>query len=88
MPSFSFDACIFKEGDAFVAHAPKLDISSCGDTDEEARRNIREAVGAFLNTARRMGTLREILEESGYRLVAEEWCGPEFVALDRLTTTL
>jgi predicted RNase H-like HicB family nuclease len=88
MPNFSFDAYIFKEGDAFVAHAPKLDVSSCGDTDEEARQNIREAVAAFLESARRMGTLREILEEAGYRLVAEEWRGPEFVALDRLTTTL
>ena len=88
MPDFSFDAYIFKEGDTFVAHAPKLDVSTCGATDEEARRNIREAVHAFLEAARRMGTLREILEESGYRLVADEWRGPEFVSVDRLITSL
>lgn len=88
MPNFSFDVHIFKEGDAFVAHAPKLDVSSCGDTDEEARRNIREAVSAFLEAAERMGTLGEVLEESGYRLVADEWRGPEFVAFDHLTTRL
>jgi predicted RNase H-like HicB family nuclease len=66
MAAFSFDVQIHKEGDMFVAHAPRLDVSSCGYTEEEARQNIREAVRLFLETAARMGTLREILQESGY----------------------
>ena len=65
---FSFDAHIFKEGDAFVAHAPALDVSSCGATDEEARRNIRDAVRGFLAASADLGTLDEILREAGYRL--------------------
>jgi hypothetical protein len=44
-----------------------LDISSCGDTDKDARRNIRDAVRGFLATSADMGTLGEILEEAGYR---------------------
>jgi predicted RNase H-like HicB family nuclease len=61
------DTHLFKEGDAYVAYVPALDISSCGDTDKDARRNIRDAVRGFLATSADMGTLGEILEEAGYR---------------------
>jgi predicted RNase H-like HicB family nuclease len=88
MQEFSFDTHIFKEGDAYVAYVPALDISSCGDTDEEARRNIRDAVRGFLATSADMGTLSEILEEAGYRLEGDDWRAPEFVSLDRLTMSM
>lgn len=68
MEDLRFTVRIFKDGPTFVAHVPELDISSCGDTEAQARRNIRDAVAGFLETARQMGTLKEILEESGYRL--------------------
>jgi predicted RNase H-like HicB family nuclease len=72
MPDISFDVQIYKEGDIFVAHALKLNVSSCGYSDEEARTNGREAVKLFLEAAEHLGTLREALEESGYRLEAGE----------------
>lgn len=84
----SFTVHLFKEGEVFVAHVPELDLSSCGDTAEVARRNIRDAVVGFLRTSERMGTLNEILEEAGYRLEGERWMPPEFVSLDRLTVSL
>ena len=61
MQEFSFDAHIFKEGDTFVAYVPALDVSSCGTTDEEARKNIRDAVRGFLETSADIGTLDELL---------------------------
>jgi hypothetical protein len=85
MQSFSFDTHIFKEGDVYVAYVPALDLSSCGDTDEQARHNIRDAVRGFLKTSAEMGALGEILEEAGYRREGDEWRAPEFVSLDRLT---
>jgi predicted RNase H-like HicB family nuclease len=88
MQDFSFDTHIFREGDAYVAYVPALDISSCGDTDEEARRNIRDAVRGFLAASADMGTLEEILEEAGYRKEGDDWRAPEFVSLDRLTMSL
>ncbi|MGO9970717.1 MAG: type II toxin-antitoxin system HicB family antitoxin [Bryobacteraceae bacterium] len=65
--NFSFDTHIFKEGDTYVAYVPALDVSSCGATDEEARRNIRDAVRGFLAASADLGTLDEILEEAGYK---------------------
>jgi len=60
-----FTVHTFKEGKTYVAYVPELDLSSCGATDEEARRNIRDAVRGFLETSTEMGTLAEILEEAG-----------------------
>ena len=88
MRNFSFDAHIFKEGNTYVAYVPALDVSSCGATDEEARRNIRDAVRGFLAASADMGTLNEILQEAGYEPEGEGWRGPEFVSIARLTTSI
>jgi predicted RNase H-like HicB family nuclease len=89
MRDISFTVYTFKEGKTFVAYVPELDLSSCGATDEEARKNIRDAIRGFLETsADEMGTLAEILEEAGYEREGEIWRTPEFVSLDRLTMSV
>jgi len=35
---------IFKEGDAYVALSPELNVSSFGETVEDAKRSIKEAL--------------------------------------------
>lgn len=69
------NATIWKEGDTYVAYNPQLDISSCGDTPEEAKQNLSNAVTAFIEEARSMGTLQQILEEAGFR-GGTEWRAP------------
>jgi predicted RNase H-like HicB family nuclease len=88
MEDFSFDVHIFKEGEAYVAYVPSLDVSSCGATDDEARRNIRDAVRGFLAASSDLGTLDEILQEAGYERDGEAWRAPEFVSMDRLTMSI
>jgi len=44
-------AIIEREGDGYVSLCPELDIASQGDTIEEARKNLREAVELFFGTA-------------------------------------
>jgi predicted RNase H-like HicB family nuclease len=73
------------EGEAYV---PSLDVSSCGSTGEEARRNIRDAVRGYLAASADLGTLDEILEEAGYQPEGEGWRAPEFVAIDRRTMSM
>ncbi|MBS3984037.1 MAG: type II toxin-antitoxin system HicB family antitoxin [Selenomonadales bacterium] len=46
-----FTAVIEREGSGFVALCPELDIASQGDTVEQARFNLREAVELFFETA-------------------------------------
>jgi predicted RNase H-like HicB family nuclease len=84
MHDISFTVHIFREGGAYVAHTPELDVASCGDTTEEARRNIRDAVQGFLEAADAQGTLAEVLEDAGYRKDGDGWQAPEFVSVDRM----
>jgi predicted RNase H-like HicB family nuclease len=44
-------ALISHEGDGYVALCPDLDIASQGDSIEEARDNLREAVQLFFECA-------------------------------------
>ena len=46
-----FTAVIEREGDGYVALCPELDIASQGDTVEEARLNLIEALELFLEVA-------------------------------------
>ncbi|HLD69769.1 MAG TPA: type II toxin-antitoxin system HicB family antitoxin [Candidatus Omnitrophota bacterium] len=42
---------IEREGDGYVSLCPELDVASQGNTIEESRKNLREAVELFLETA-------------------------------------
>lgn len=44
-------AVLTKEGDGYVALCPELDVASQGDTVEQARHNLREAVELFMECA-------------------------------------
>ena len=44
-------AIIEREGDGYVALCPELDIASQGDTVQEARDNLREALELFFESA-------------------------------------
>ncbi len=76
VPQIQLNASIWKEGDIYIAHNPQLDVSSCGDTPEEAQQHLREAVMAFIEETRSMGTLQQILEEAGFHAGAY-WKAPE-----------
>ena len=47
----TFTAILEKEGDGYVALCPEFDVASQGDTLEEAKANLAEAVELFLETA-------------------------------------
>ena len=47
----NFTALIEREGDGFSALCPELDIASQGDTVENARENLKEAVELFFEHA-------------------------------------
>ncbi len=71
--TFTFEAEVWSEGGKFVARANPLNVMSCGDTRQEAEESLREAVELFLETAYEMGTLDDILAESGYAPIEGNW---------------
>ena len=48
-----FTAIIMHEGESYVANCPELDVASQGETVEEARDNLVEAIALLLETADR-----------------------------------
>ncbi len=44
-------AIIEREGDGYVALCPEVDVASQGDTVDEARKNLHEALELFFETA-------------------------------------
>lgn len=44
-------AIIKREGDGYVALCPDVDVASQGDTIDEAKKNLQEALGLFFETA-------------------------------------
>lgn len=70
----------FEEGNKVVAYSPSLDISSCGDTEQHARKRFAEAVAIFFDEIEKMGTTEEVLEECGWCKVANQrtWSPPVY----------
>ncbi len=78
---------IFKEGDQYIALSPELNVSSFGDTPQEAKASLGEAISLFLEECERMKTLNEVLEEAGFIHVAEPtsgWVAPQPLTIEEI----
>ena len=83
MIPIDYDVIVFKEDETCVAYCPELDISSCGNTVEHAKKMLKTAVRLFLEEAEKMGTLEDILEESNYKKdVSGRWIPPKLIATE------
>ena len=66
MTKVMYKAEVFSEDDCFVGYCRELDVSSFGDTPEDAKASLQEAVEAFIEGCEYLGTLDEVLAESGF----------------------
>jgi len=66
MQQLDFDMIVFRESKAYVAYCPELDLSSCGDSVDDARANLKTAVRLFIEETEKLGTLDQVLQEAGY----------------------
>ena len=63
MRVFEYTAIVWKESEGYVSKCPELGVASCGDTFDEAVKNLREAVELYLENAKDLGIIED-LEES------------------------
>lgn len=77
--SYGLPVTIFREGAAFVAHSPALDLSSVGSSEEEAKRMFAEAVETFFEELIDMGTLDGVLKDLGWTKSKGKFQPPEVV---------
>ena len=57
---------LWKEGNMYVSYCPELDIASCGESIEQAKKNLKEVISINLEEAQKMGTFEKLLEEAGF----------------------
>ena len=76
---------VWREGGQYIAHAMPLDVASSGATPALARKAVDEAVRLFLATAAERGTLKEVLEDAGYRHTGKRWDGPAWLGVEQRT---
>ncbi len=62
----TFTGMIRKEEKGYSAFCPEFEVASCGDTIEEAKKNLIEAVELYLESAQDLGILKDTLEEAGF----------------------
>lgn len=61
------------ENDGYIGFCPELDVAGSGSTREEASKSLRDAVEVFLEGCNDLGTLNDILEESGFEMIDGVW---------------
>lgn len=81
-----FRAEFFKEGDLYVGLAPELNVSSFGETLDDAKRSLQEAVEAFVEECEAMGTFEDVMEEAGFEHRGGHWLPRQPVSAELLTT--
>jgi predicted RNase H-like HicB family nuclease len=87
MPMISVEVRIFREGDVYVALCPELELSSFGEDIESAKESFKEALAAFLEECEALGTLEEVLEESGFVKAEGLWVLEEPVLREHLAVS-
>ena len=60
---------VYREDGQWVAECDELDVSSCGDSVEEALENIHDAIVVYLTTLEAEGELERVFAERGIRLL-------------------
>ncbi len=70
----------FEEGEKVIAYSPAIDLSTCGENEEQARKRFTEAASIFFDEIIKMGTLDDVLTECGWKKVKKEntWSPPKY----------
>ena len=56
---------LWKEGNMYVSYCPELDIASCGEDVEQAKKNLLEAIVINIEETKKMGTFDQFIENCG-----------------------
>lgn len=65
-------AVVRREGKQFVSWCPELDIASCGNSEEEAEKNLGDALELYLNTLETEEEREKVFTERGIQVHFED----------------
>src|SRR5437016_11226962 len=67
---FQLFGTVKKQNGCYVAHCPPLDITTQGQTEAEAKKNLIEASELFVISCFERGTFEQAMRELGWHVVA------------------
>jgi hypothetical protein len=65
-----------QEGKKVVAYTPALDLSTSGESEDEAKRRFSEIVAIFFKDLIENGTVDAVLSDLGWHKGREAWSPP------------
>jgi hypothetical protein len=71
-----------EEDNQVTAHCPVLDVTTCGDNIDNAKKSFEEIIYLFFEELCEMGTLDDVLLEYGWKKFPrkkERWVPPKIV---------
>ena len=66
------EVIVTKEGNQYSSWCPNLDIASCGDSSEEAVKNLGDALELYLDTLEEEGEQEQVFKERDIRVVSAD----------------
>ena len=79
-------ACVFADGENYVAYCPELDISAAGEDETDAKQALSEVLAIYFDDTISRGTLEEDLKQHGWRKRGEAVTAPSPSTLLRRST--
>jgi predicted RNase H-like HicB family nuclease len=86
--SANIPVSFFKEGDAYIAYCPILDLSTSASTFKKVKERFSEVIEVFFEELVDMGTLDEVLANLGWTKVQHHWTPPFSVGHDLQRVTI
>jgi len=80
---FLLDLFVFRDGGAYIAYCPSVDLSTSASTPRGAVSAFREAFTLYFESCREAGTLRRDLEAHGWKLAGGRLTPPRPAAMAR-----
>jgi len=76
MLEFSLPVSILREGKKYIAYTPALDLSTSGNTFDQAKKRFEEIVNIFFEEITKENTIEDVLTDLGWKKVHAKWSPP------------
>ena len=73
---FNLPVSILREGKKYIAYTPALDLSTSGNTFDQAKKRFDEIVHIFFEEIMKENTAEEVLTDLGWQKVNAKWNPP------------
>ncbi|XOB40849.1 MAG: hypothetical protein ACKKMW_02165 [Candidatus Nealsonbacteria bacterium] len=85
---FKLSVSMLREGKRFIAYTPTLDLSTSGKSYKEAKKRFIEIVNIFFEELVKKGTLKEVLQDLGWKKSQKEWVPPILISQESETVQI